>query len=643
MKKTKEEIIFGFDSAWSPKGKGAICAIKILDDKFELIHAPSIASFKDAASLVDNFDSAKTRVTIMIDQPTIVPNYVGMRPVEKYIARAISYVGGGVQPSNKSKISMFGADAEIWKFQKEYNFNLDPKRAFMNCTKASLVEVFPALALLSFNSRFFGRYSAPKYNPVNRQKFSLTDWHSVCLTCLRVVRDLNIESLEDILSSLRGLENPKKADQDKLDSIICVLIGAYWFRYPKNVRVFGDVDTGLILSPSSELVQAYLDKKPIKSETFKLRNEKKRAGKLSNVKVLDLSAFLPGPHATMMMADHGAEVIMVEPDNSVGEPTRAMGEKYADGNSVWFTNIARGKKSYKVNLKDAEQYAEFLTLATEADVFVEAFRPGVVKRLGVDYDAIKAINPGIIYCSISAFGQNGQYWDKPAHDLIVQAMAGTADLTRGMDGSPALTPMPSADMTASLHALSGILMALYRRKETGQGDYLDISMYDSLLSWVPNVTGTIFAEDRQPVREEMRSFGGNAFVNIYETQDGGHIVLGGSEPKFVANLLAALEAPELIGEMKKPVGQQGEVKEFLSKTFVSKTQADWETFLSDIDCCWSTIRTLHTALTEDGAPVTKAEGKTHINNPIRFQEEPAQLSFDLPEFGQQTAALKRGD
>lgn len=363
--------------------------------------------------------------------------------------------------------------------------------------------------------------------------------------------------------------------------------------------------------------------------------------KLSGVKVLDLSAFLPGPHMTMMMADHGADVVMVEPDNGLGEPTRKMGEAYPDGTSVWFTNIARGKKSYKVNLKDPEQHAEFMKLACEADVFVEAFRPGVVTRLGVDYAAIKAINPGIIYCSISAFGQDGQYKDKPAHDLVVQAMAGTADLTRSLEGDPALTPMPSADMAASLHALSGILMALYRRTETGEGDYLDISMYDSLLSWVPNVTGEIFANNRQPDRAEMRSFGGNAFVNIYDTLDGGHMVLGGSEPKFVANLLTELGRPDLINEMKKPVGQQEKVKSFLSETFKTKAQAEWEVIFAEIDCCWSTIRTLHTALTEDAAPVTKdPSGKSHINNPIKFAQEPAQLSFDLPEFGQHTDALK---
>ncbi|MBC6402784.1 MAG: CoA transferase [Hyphomonadaceae bacterium] len=362
--------------------------------------------------------------------------------------------------------------------------------------------------------------------------------------------------------------------------------------------------------------------------------------KLSGIRVLDLSAFLPGPHMTMMMADHGAEVIMVEPDNGLGEPTRGMGETYDDGTSVWFANIARGKKSCKVNLKDPEQHARFMELAKTADVFVEAFRPGVAKRLGVDYDAIRAINPRIVYCSISAFGQTGPYRERPAHDLVVQAMAGTADLTRGMGGEPTLTPMPSADMAASLHALSGIVMALYGREQTGKGDRMDISMYNSLLSWVPNVTGAVFAENRQPGREHMRNFGGNAFVNIYETRDGGHIVLGGSEPKFVANVLTALNRPDLIEEMKKPVGEQDAVKNFLGETFKTATQARWEAFFSGIDCCWSTIRTLHDALTEDCAPVTKdATGKSHIQNPIRFAHEPAQLSFDLPKFGEHGSEL----
>ena len=361
--------------------------------------------------------------------------------------------------------------------------------------------------------------------------------------------------------------------------------------------------------------------------------------KLSGLRVLDLSAFLPGPHASMMMADHGAEVIMVEPDNGRGEPTRAMGERYADGTSVWFANIARGKKSYRVNLKDEGEYARFLDLADTADVVIEAFRPGVVKRLRVDYDTLSARNPGLVYCSISAFGQDGRYRDKPAHDLVIQAMAGTADLTRGRGGEPTFTPMPSADMAASMLALSGILMALLRRETTGRGDYLDISMYDSLLSWVPNVTGAVFAEDRQPRREAMRNFGGNAFVNIYETRDGGHIVLGGSEPKFVANFLRAVGREDLLPETRKPVGRQQALIADMEALFLSRTQAEWAALLSGVDCCWSTIRTLYEALTEDGAPVIHDSGTTHIRNPIRFAHEPARGSLDLPGYGEHTEDL----
>ena len=361
--------------------------------------------------------------------------------------------------------------------------------------------------------------------------------------------------------------------------------------------------------------------------------------KLSGLRVLDLSAFLPGPHASMMMADHGAEVIMVEPDNGRGEPTRAMGERYADGTSVWFSNIARGKKSYRVNLKDEAEHARFLELADTADVVIEAFRPGVVARLRVDYDTLSRRNPGLVYCSISAFGQEGRYRDKPAHDLVIQAMVGTADLTRGRGGEPTFTPMPSADMAASTAALSGILMALYRRERTGRGDYLDISMYDALLSWVPNVTGAVFAEDRQPRREAMRNFGGNAFVNIYETRDGGHIVLGGSEPKFVANFLRAVEREDLLPEARKPVGEQKTLIEELEALFLSRTQAQWVALLEGVDCCWSTIRTLHHAFTEDGAPVIRDGGKTHIRNPIRFRNEPAREGTALPGYGQHTEDL----
>ena len=242
-----------------------------------------------------------------------------------------------------------------------------------------------------------------------------------------------------------------------------------------------------------------------------------------------LSQFLPGPHLTMTMADHGASVIMVEPKNGVGEPVRAMGARMPDGTAVWFRNIARGKRSLALDLKDAGDKAAFLKLAAEADVIVEAFRPGVVKRLGIDYDTVAARNPRIVYCAISAFGQQGPWRDKPSHDLGVQALAGTLDLSRGFsDDKPNMPNLVAADLASSLTALSAILMALLAREKTGKGDYIDIAMYDSLLAWTPNITGTVFAEGKAPVPHEMRNYGGQAMNRIYETKDDQYIVLAGS-------------------------------------------------------------------------------------------------------------------
>ncbi|MEM8987535.1 MAG: CaiB/BaiF CoA-transferase family protein [Pseudomonadota bacterium] len=362
--------------------------------------------------------------------------------------------------------------------------------------------------------------------------------------------------------------------------------------------------------------------------------------KLEGVKVLDLSAFLPGPHMTMTMADHGADVVMVEPANGVGEPTRAIGYRTADDISVWFRNIARGKRSLKINLKDPEAHKLFMDIAKGADVFVEAFRPGVVKRLGVDYDAIKAVNPGIVYCSISAFGQTGPYRDRPAHDLAIQGLAGTVALNLGLeDGKPALPNMPSADVTASLNALSAILMALYRRTQTGEGDYIDIAMYDSLLAWTPNVTGPVFAEGAAPVPKTMRSFGGAGMNNIYETADGAFLILGGSEVKFATNLLTALGRPDLIDLAKREPGPvQAPLIAFFQATFKTKPLAAWEAILSDIDLCWAPVRTLQEAFDDDhtaarGMRLADENANTHIGPPIKFQNEPAQPHLKTPDFG----------
>lgn len=361
--------------------------------------------------------------------------------------------------------------------------------------------------------------------------------------------------------------------------------------------------------------------------------------KLKGVRVLDLSQFLPGPHLTMTMADHGADVIMIEPKNGIGEPSRALGLRTKDGTSVWFRNIARGKRSLALDLKDEKDRAALLSLADEADVIVEAFRPGVAARLGIDYETVGKRNPRIVYCSISAFGQDGPYRDRPAHDLAVQALAGTVDLSRGLtDDKPSAPNVVAADMGSSLTALSAIVMALYAREKTGRGDYVDIAMFDSLLAWTPNVTAPVFAEDRAPVPKEMRPFGGQAMNRIYETRDGEYIVLGGSEVKFAENLLRALGRLDLLDYARvEPGPGQRPLIDYFVATFKTRARSEWESFLAMIDVCWAPVRTLKDGFDDPhtharAMVVEDPHGNRHIGPAIKFRDDPAEPRLELPPY-----------
>ncbi|QBY04587.1 CoA transferase [Thalassotalea sp. HSM 43] len=361
--------------------------------------------------------------------------------------------------------------------------------------------------------------------------------------------------------------------------------------------------------------------------------------KLSGVKVLDLSMFLPGPHLTMMMADHGAEVIALEPPG--GEPVRQVGLKQ-DQHSVWFRNVFRGKRSINLNLKNDQGKQAFFELCKDVDIIVEAFRPGVIDRLGIGYEAVKAVNPGIVYCSISAYGQTGNKRLAPAHDLSIQADSGAVFINEGLDGQPAQPAMPVADMAGSLMAFSGILMALYRKQQTGVGDYLDISMQDSLIAWYANVMGPAFAENRSPVVKDERSWGGSAMYNIYQTSDGKHLTLGGSETKFAHNLLSKFERLDLYELCTQPPGKaQQPVTQFFRETFATQPLAYWQQFLADVDVCWAPVRGLNEAIRDEHLQqrqmlLTDADGNHHLGVPIKYQNEPAQPNFELPGFSQDT-------
>lgn len=357
-------------------------------------------------------------------------------------------------------------------------------------------------------------------------------------------------------------------------------------------------------------------------------------GKLSGITVLDLSQFLPGPMLTVMMADHGARVIKVEPPG--GEPVRSQAP-FENGQSVWFANLNRGKESVVLDLKSEAGKARLRELAAEADVFVEGFRPGVMARLGFDYASVRAINPGIVYCSISAFGQTGELAHHPAHDMVVQALAGFISVNDGPDGTPVVPGAPSADMAAATTALSGVLMALLGRERTGEGDYLDIAMFDALLPWCAHIAGSAIAGGEPPRSSQQRSLGGAGFYQVYETRDGRHVVLGGREIKFARTFLTELGREDLLPLAEREAGQQDELIAFLRETFATRTRDEWTRWFEGKDVAFAPVLDFREAL---AAPhiaerrlLVEADGRHHIAPPIRFAGEAAWVPGAVPELG----------
>ena len=317
--------------------------------------------------------------------------------------------------------------------------------------------------------------------------------------------------------------------------------------------------------------------------------------KLEGIRVLDLSLFLPGPTLTLMMADHGADVIKLEPAGA-GEPNREIGQK-RDGISVYFSNTHRGKRSVQLNLKNDGGRELALKLAASADVVVEAFRPGVAERLGMSYEDIVRVNPSVVYASLSAFGQSGPYVKKPAHDLATEAYAGLLSTNLGFDGKPAIPAMPAGDMLAATIGLSAVVMALLRRKDTGEGDCIDLSMMDSIVSCLPNSMGSVFADKVPPSVKDERIWGGYAMYNIYETRDQKYIVLGASEMHFAKAVLTKFGREDLIPLCEPPPGPRQEpVREFFRETFAGQDQQYWINWFEDVDAAFAPVRNLREAM-----------------------------------------------
>lgn len=368
--------------------------------------------------------------------------------------------------------------------------------------------------------------------------------------------------------------------------------------------------------------------------------------KLAGIRVLDLSSFIPGPYLTLAMADHGAEVIKVEAPG--GDHYRHIGIEQGDQTAL-FRTFNRGKKSIVLDLKSEAERETFLRLAETADVIVEASRPGTAARLGIGYDAVSARNPRIVYCSISAFGQDGPDARRPAHDLALEAVSGFLSMNVDADNRPVIPAIPVADITAALHGLSGILMALLARQTTGQGDYIDISMQEALLGSMLNILPPAQVQGRQPIAGHERTTGGGAFYSIYETGDGKRITLAGQEPKFIHALLRHLGRMDLAPLCDQGPGPHQEpVFALLRQTFAALSLVEAETLVQSLDLCWGTVKSLPEALEDNhlaarGLILRDAQGHRHIGPPIRFRNDPARPSLSAPALGADQAEIVSPD
>lgn len=259
-------IIFGFDSAWTDAAKapGAICAIAF-DERGQVeFHEPRLVSFADARAFIGSLRQDFSVSLVALDQPTVVPNSAGSRPVDKVAGSLVSFVGGGVQPANRGKIGMFCDDSPVWSFLSDLDATQDPIEARTAPTGHFLIEVFPALALPAFEDDFSQRLRAPKYNPQNRKKFRLEDWRSVTRAIQTTAQGFGVSGLADWSDRMYALSQPRKADQDKLDAALCALIGLAWRAGPvSSSAMLGDLTSGYMVTPMSEFTRARLERAAI--------------------------------------------------------------------------------------------------------------------------------------------------------------------------------------------------------------------------------------------------------------------------------------------------------------------------------------------------------------------------------------------
>jgi crotonobetainyl-CoA:carnitine CoA-transferase CaiB-like acyl-CoA transferase len=368
---------------------------------------------------------------------------------------------------------------------------------------------------------------------------------------------------------------------------------------------------------------------------------------LKGIRVLDMSRVLAGPYCSMTLSDLGAEIIKVEIPGR-GDDTRAF-PPFLEGESSYYLSLNRGKKSLTLNLKDKRGVEILHRLVEKCDIVLENFRPGVTKRLGVDYDALKGIKDDLIYCSISSFGQTGPYAKWPGYDLIIQGMSGLMGITGENDRPPVRVGVAVTDINAGMYATIAILSALRVRDQRGIGQYLDVSMMDTAVSWLTYMAGNYFANGKVPQRM------GGAHPSIvpyqtFEAGDGKFLLVAGGNDRLFKILCEIIDMPQLVddpnyGSNILRVENREVLVPIIQERLLTKSRDEWLAELREsgfpcgpvngIDEVFNDPQLLHRDMlvTMDHPKIGEIK---QIGAPLKFSETPCSLGLPPPMLGQHT-------
>jgi crotonobetainyl-CoA:carnitine CoA-transferase CaiB-like acyl-CoA transferase len=367
-----------------------------------------------------------------------------------------------------------------------------------------------------------------------------------------------------------------------------------------------------------------------------------KMGVLEGLRILDMSRLLPGPYCTRMLADMGAEVIKIE-EPVRGDYSREFVPRRKDF-SCWFMEVNRNKKSVALDLKLPEAKKQFLELVKTAAVVVESYRPGVLKKLGVDYATAKKVNPQIVYCSITGYGQKGPFHKDADHDMGYAALAGVVSMSGTKDGAPAIPGFPLVDMHASALAGMAILGAVRHAEKTGEGQEIQLSLFDTALDLMPGVAAAYFGDGTIHERGNNWLTGTRPNYNIYETKDHKYLTVACLEAKFWNNLCRVIGKPEWEKLIAKPENNP-KLIQGLQEVFRQKTMQKWIELFAGQDACVRPVLNFAEAVAlpqaiEDDMVLTVKDpelGTYHqMGFPIKFSKTPCAYKKRAPRLGENT-------